>query len=47
MDTEDGVAWVYAIGDDQVMAFAVFGIQSLTELIRHREDPGLLKRWNR
>lgn len=48
MDTEDGLIWVYGIGDDQVMAFTDFGIENLTELIRmHKEDPELLKRWNR
>ncbi|VIO70625.1 hypothetical protein CI1B_32790 [Bradyrhizobium ivorense] len=48
MDTEDGVIWVYGIGDDQVMAFTDFGIENLTELIRmHREDPELLNRLNR
>lgn len=48
MDTEDGVIWVYGIGDDQVMAFTDFGIENLTQLIRmHKEDPELLKRWNR
>lgn len=48
MDTEDGVIWVYGIGDDQVMAFTDLGIENLTELIRmHKEDPELLKRWNR
>lgn len=46
--TEDGVIWVYRIGDDQVMAFTDFGIENLTELIRmHKEDPELLKRWDR
>lgn len=40
MDTEDGVIWVYGIGDDQVMAFTDFGIENLTQLIRmHKEDP--------
>jgi hypothetical protein len=48
MDTEDGVIWVYGIGDDQVMAFTDFGIENLMELIRmHKEDPELLKRRNR
>lgn len=48
MDTEDGVIWVHGIGDDQVMAFTDFGIENLTELIRmYKEDPELLKRWNR
>jgi hypothetical protein len=37
MDTEDGVIWVYASGDDQVMAFTDFGIETLVELIKeHR-----------
>lgn len=48
MGTEDGVIWVYGIGDDQVMAFTDFGIENLMELIRmHKEDPELLKRWIR
>jgi len=36
MDTEDGVIWVYGIGDDGAMAFTDFGIESLKELIRTR-----------
>ncbi|MCK1354248.1 hypothetical protein IVB56_25125 [Bradyrhizobium sp. CW7] len=48
MDTEDGVIGVYGTGDDQVMAFTDFGIENLTELIRiHKDDPELLKRWDR
>ncbi|MBI2714113.1 MAG: hypothetical protein HYX37_06620 [Rhizobiales bacterium] len=40
MDTEDGVIWVYGIGDDQVIAFTDFGIENLTELIRmHKKTP--------
>jgi len=43
MDTEDGVIWVYGIGD-----FTDFGIENLTQIIRmHKEDPELLKRWDR
>ena len=46
MDTEDGVIWVYGIGDDRVMAFTDFGIENLIELIKiHKDDPTLLKRW--
>jgi hypothetical protein len=46
MDTEDGVIWVYGIGDDGVMAFTDFGIENLIELINmHKDDPTLLKRW--
>jgi hypothetical protein len=45
MEPEDGLIWVYGIGDDAVMAFTDFGIESLVELIKiHRADPTLLKR---
>jgi hypothetical protein len=45
MDVEDGVIWVYGIGEDGVMAFTDFGIETLTELIRmYKENPGLLSR---
>jgi len=45
MDVEDGVIWVYGVGEDGVMAFTDFGIETLTELIRmHKENPGLLRR---
>ena len=38
MDTEDGVIWVYGVGDDGVMAFTDFGIENLVELIKiHKE----------
>jgi hypothetical protein len=48
MDTEDGVIWVYGIGDEQVMAFTAFGIENLTELVKmHKEDPDLLERRSR
>ncbi len=33
MDTEDGVIWVYGVGDDGVLAFTDFGIETLLELI--------------
>jgi hypothetical protein len=37
MDAEDGAIWVYGPGDDQVMAFTDFGIETLVELIKeHR-----------
>ena len=40
MDPEDGVIWVYGIGDDGVMAFTDFGIENLMELIGiHKETP--------
>jgi hypothetical protein len=43
MDAEDGLIWIYGVGDDGVMAFTDFGIETLTELIRiHKENPKLL-----
>jgi hypothetical protein len=45
MEPEDGLIWVYGIGDDGVMAFTDFGIENLIELIKiHKDDPTLLKR---
>lgn len=45
MDVEDGVIWVYGVGDDDVMAFTDFGIENIIELIKiHKADPSLLKR---
>jgi hypothetical protein len=47
MDIEDGVIWVYGVGEDGVMAFTDFGIENLIDLIKiYKEDPTLLKRWN-
>jgi hypothetical protein len=46
MEIEDGVIWVYGVGEDGVLAFTDFGIENLIDLIRiHKEDPSLLKRW--
>ena len=36
MDVEDGVIWVYDLGDDGVMAFTDFGVETLVELIKAR-----------
>jgi hypothetical protein len=45
MDIEDGCIWVYGIGEDGVLAFTDFGIETLTELVEiYRADPDLLKR---
>ena len=45
MDTEDGLIWVYGVGEDGVMAFTDFGIETLMGLITiHKEDPKLLRR---
>ena len=38
MDTEDGVIWVYGVGDDGVLAFTDFGIETLVELIEIHKD---------
>ena len=56
MEIEDGVIWVYGIGEacviwvygigeDSTMAFTDFGIENLKDLVRmHKDDPDLLKR---
>ena len=44
MEPEDGLIWVYGPGDESLMAFSDFGIESLQELISlHKANPGLLK----
>jgi len=45
MDIEDGVIWVYGVGEDGVQAFTDFGIENLIDLIRmHKENPEWIKR---
>ena len=45
MHQEDGLIWVYGLGDDGVMAFTDFGIETLVDLIKiYKTDPELLKR---
>jgi hypothetical protein len=45
MDAEDGIIWAYGVGEDGVMAFTDFGMETLMELIRmHKENPKLLSR---
>ena len=45
MDQEDGLIWVYGPGDESVMAFTNFGIETLTGLVEiYKADPDLLKR---
>ena len=45
LEIEDGVIWVYGVGDDGIQAFTDFGIENLIELIRfYKETPGLLRR---
>lgn len=40
MDVEDGVIWVYGVGDDGVMAFTDFGIEILQQIIAERRAQG-------
>ncbi len=45
MDPEDGVIWVFGVGDDGVLAFTDFGIENLIELVRfYKQNPRLLRR---
>jgi hypothetical protein len=45
MDPEDGLIWVYGPGDESVMAFTEFAIETLTGLVEiYKADPELLKR---
>ena len=45
MDIEDGVIWVYGVGDDGVMAFTDFGVENLIDLIKiHKDHPTPLQR---
>jgi hypothetical protein len=42
MQPEDGVIWVYGIGEDAIMAFTDEGIEELkNSLGMHRQDPDL------
>jgi hypothetical protein len=48
MEIEDGVIWVYGVGEDGVLAFTDFGIESLIELVKmHKDNPSLHMRCNR
>lgn len=43
MEPEDGVIWVYGVGEEGVPAFSEDGIDSLRDLIEiHRENEKLL-----
>jgi hypothetical protein len=45
MEIEDGVIWVYGLGDEGVQAFTDFGIENLIELVRlYKQNPELLRR---
>ena len=42
MEIEDGVIWVYGIGEGSVQAFTDFGIENLIELVRiYKENSDL------
>ena len=44
-DQEDGLIWVYGPGDDEVMAFTDYGIETLQGLSEiYKTDLHLLKR---
>ncbi len=44
MDIEDGVIWVYGLGDDGILAFTDDGIENLRQLARMRDGcPNWLK----
>jgi hypothetical protein len=45
MEIEDGVIWVYGVGEDGTLAFTDFGIENVKDLVRmHKDNPDLLKR---
>jgi hypothetical protein len=45
MDAEDGLIWVYGVGEDGVLAVTDFGIENLIELIKiYKENSELLSR---
>ena len=45
MEIEDGVIWVYGVGEDGVQAFIESGIEDLIELIKfYKENHTLLRR---
>jgi hypothetical protein len=45
MEIEDGVIWVYGVGEDSVLAFTDFGIENLIELVRvYKKNPQRLRR---
>jgi len=45
IEVEDGVIWVYGVGEHGVQAFNDFGIKNLIGLIKfYKEHPALLRR---
>jgi len=46
MDTEDGLIWVYGVGEDSVMAFTDFGIENSSISLKSiKTTRHLLERW--
>jgi hypothetical protein len=44
LDTEDGVIWVYGIGEDAIVALTEDGVEELKNLLEmRRENPGLFE----
>jgi hypothetical protein len=44
MEPEDGVIWVYGIGEDGIMAFSDEGVDELKNLLEmHQENPDPFK----
>jgi hypothetical protein len=44
LEPEDGVIWVYGIGDDAIKAFTEDGVDELKNLLEmHRDSPGLFR----
>jgi hypothetical protein len=47
MEIEDGIIWVYGVGEHGVLAFTDVGIDNLIELIKmYKDNPTLLKRYD-
>ena len=47
MEIEDSVIWVCGVGEDGLLAFTDFGIESLIEPIKtYKDNPTLLKRYD-
>ena len=44
MEIDDGVIWVYGVGEDGMMAFTDFGTENLVDLIKMHKDRTLLNR---
>jgi hypothetical protein len=44
LEPEDGVIWVYGIGENAIMAFTNEGVDELKNLLEmHRQDPDLFR----